>query len=108
MGEQGQKAVEKENVCCILHSEDFILNYVNGEKQNRVDTSKIFKYMTFLKNRFSNQFISLLCSCLKLSNRKRIKMPELLNHPFVTMPSEPKSVKVNLVDLLKISRGWCE
>jgi hypothetical protein len=30
MGEQGQKAIEKENVCCILHSEDFILNYING------------------------------------------------------------------------------
>lgn len=31
LGETGQKAVERESgVCCILHSEDFILNFING------------------------------------------------------------------------------
>lgn len=29
-------------------------------------------------------------------------------HPFVQMPSEPRTVRVTLVELLKISRGWCE
>jgi hypothetical protein len=29
-----------------------------------------------------------------------------MNHPFILNPIDGKSIKVNLVDLLKISRGW--
>jgi serine/threonine protein kinase len=83
-----------------------VLNYTDNPLK-KVDTSKIFKYMLFLRGRFSNQFISFLCQCLKLSNKKRATMADLLGHPFLTSPTEPKNIRVNLVDLLKISRGWC-
>ncbi len=89
MTEQGQKEIERENICCVIHSEEFLLEYSNSlesdrTKRDKIDTSKIIQYIKLLKERFSLQFINFLCICLKLSHSKRAVISDLINHSFLT------------------------
>jgi hypothetical protein len=60
--------------------------------------------MKLLKDRFSLQFINILCVCLKLNHSQRATIRDLINHSFLLSESkEAKTVKVNLLDLLQIS-----
>ena len=110
--EQGQKALERENVCCILHSENFLLQNHIGEddrnKRERIDPTRVTPYLKFLKDRFSTLFINFLCCCLKLIHTRRFTLKEILNHSFLINEGykDTKTVQICLKDLLLINSGW--
>ena len=105
--EQGQEIVERENLCCIIHSEEYLTNMHNDEKQTkreRLEGGRLFHFLTFLRSRYSSPFINFLCISLQLSNKKRATVPDLLSHSFIKSKFDPSLVKVTLEDLHKITK----
>ena len=66
--------IKRDKVCCLIHNEGYFLEGVSqsdgGSRRDSIDLSGVFPYLKFLKERFSVQFIGLLCDCLKLSHKK--------------------------------------
>lgn len=112
--ENGQKEVERQNICCLLHSENILIEIASQlqesdrTRREKTDSGKTIQYMRFLKDRYSNQFINFLCICLKISHSRRGSLNELLGHNFVVSYKDPdnQTVKIELKDMLKISGGY--
>lgn len=78
--------IERDNVCCLMHSESYLLEWALREekvKRDQLDPSKVLLYFKILKDRFSMQFLSFLCCSLKLSHAKRANIEELAGHIFL-------------------------
>ena len=59
--------------------------------------------MKFIKDRFSNNFLSFLCSCLKLQHTKRSTLNELLSSAFLCSEvKDSHTVNLTLKDLMLI------
>lgn len=99
--EKGQKQVERDNVCCLIHSEQYLLdlnhnNSLDAERVLKGSEDRFISYIKLIKDRFSIHFITFLCNSLKLSHQKRANLNDLLNSNFVIAPhnNENKTVKI--------------
>lgn len=79
-------------------------------RRDKTEPGKTLQYISFLKDRYSNQFINFLCICLKISHSKRACLNDLLSHNFVTSYKDPDNhtVKVELKDMLSITGGYLQ
>lgn len=106
--EEGQKVVERDNVCCLIHSEAYLLEWALREekvKREQLDPGKVLPYLKILKDRFSMQFLNFLCGSLRLSHGRRSTIDDMLGHLFLRSESkECHTVNVSLQDLLLISK----
>lgn len=106
--EDGQKIIERDNVCCLIHSEPYLLEWALREekvKKEQLDPSKVLLYHKFLKDRFSMQFLNFLCCSLKLNHSRRASIDDMISHVFLRSDSkECHTVNVSLQDLLLISK----
>ena len=113
MDDLAKKSNEKSKYCCIIHNEDIIssikLLSSNIDVNNKLNGSvkikpKHFNIMDFLtSNKFSKDFISFLCSCLKFDALERGTIKSLLNHSFLVNNKENKGPGISLAEILKIS-----
>ena len=112
--EEGQLLLERQNVCCLIHSESFLLENVSQQDQrsrrDRIDLTQLTPYSKYLKDRFSMPFQNFLCRCLKLNHSKRASFSELLDHSFLRNETskDSKTVHISLSDLLLINEDWSQ
>ena len=103
--EEGQRQVEQDNVCCLVHCESYLLEWAAREdKAKQVDPTRLVPYIKFLKDRFSIHFMGFLCESLKLSHARRATLKDLVGHSFLHVEGKDNiTVDVSLGDLVGIS-----
>ena len=107
--------MEKDGVCCVIHSEQYLLQIVsvNSDTDRTIkkgEGDRFISYLKLLKDRFSIHFINFLCQSLKLSHARRATLSDLIESPFIVTPhdNDNRTVKIGLADLLAIGRGWSQ
>lgn len=110
--EQGQRQIEKDNACCIIHSEQYLLQIApqNSDTDRTFRNDRFISYLRLIKDRFSIHFLNFLCQSLKLSHTRRATLSDLIENPFITAAhdNDNRTVKIELSDLLAIGRGWSQ
>ncbi|KAM3142315.1 hypothetical protein pb186bvf_005485 [Paramecium bursaria] len=90
--------------CCVIHSEIKIITLVEQNWKPSLEQNRIS--IIDMLNSFSQDFISFLCSTLKIDPRQRMTAEQLSQHPFITNIKEYKGPNVTLKELLGISNTW--
>lgn len=89
---------EKSNsLCCLIHSEDYLLS----QSSDGLQTTPARLYDFLKKKSVTNEFLNFLCCCLQLNYKKRANTSSLKNHEFFKKETNENSLL--LFDVLKIS-----